>query len=381
MEGSVFSSPSLEQSHRLPAERLHSCRWAWCRLSFATLKELAHHVVQDHAAKAQPVRRKDLELIRRVEEGVGQSLSLNMSQGGGIWGSQSQDVNHDISGPSQQPNSAAPTSVPSPRHASPSTANQDTRAHSAKTPPFTSFQALASPPRSPEIPMSSPPASPAFESLVIDAVRQDDEPSPPAHIVDFAPDSGNSSQPLKNALANGEAVNKRVVEIALQDADVSMTSSCGVVESLTQVKSDWNGEASGSSHYSSQSHDQSHPEFYDEIPGLTLSSALRQVAEIVPNSPPMGGEDPEEDLELQWPSPNVGNSELDSDEEPRTQSQSISQDSKTMPHSPRPSQPNINGSENDSQARLPSESTIWTASTFSSGKLTVRPLGCLSAGG
>jgi hypothetical protein len=63
------------QRHGQP--RIHGCRWAWCRLIFSTNPELVHHVIHEHVQKAVPVKRKDLPILRRAEEGLGESLSLS----------------------------------------------------------------------------------------------------------------------------------------------------------------------------------------------------------------------------------------------------------------------------------------------------------------
>jgi hypothetical protein len=54
----------------------YSCRWLWCRLVFTALDELSAHVVGDHIGPAEPMKRRDVILMRRVEEGAGESLSL-----------------------------------------------------------------------------------------------------------------------------------------------------------------------------------------------------------------------------------------------------------------------------------------------------------------
>uniref|UniRef100_A0A8H8CJV3 C2H2-type domain-containing protein n=1 Tax=Psilocybe cubensis TaxID=181762 RepID=A0A8H8CJV3_PSICU len=53
------------------------CKWGWCRSTFSNGAELAHHVIHQHARCAIPVRRRDLSLIRRAEEGIGESLRFS----------------------------------------------------------------------------------------------------------------------------------------------------------------------------------------------------------------------------------------------------------------------------------------------------------------
>lgn len=55
---------------------IHGCYWDWCRLIFDTNAELNHHVINDHVKTAVPVKRKDLEMLRRAEEGMGDSLDI-----------------------------------------------------------------------------------------------------------------------------------------------------------------------------------------------------------------------------------------------------------------------------------------------------------------
>jgi hypothetical protein len=63
--------PVQPQAH----DRIHSCRWAWCRLTFAINAELVHHVIHDHVRQAPPVLRKDIPMLKRAEEGIGESMS------------------------------------------------------------------------------------------------------------------------------------------------------------------------------------------------------------------------------------------------------------------------------------------------------------------
>ncbi|KAI0260143.1 hypothetical protein BC834DRAFT_832196 [Gloeopeniophorella convolvens] len=49
---------------------LHSCRWDWCRYTTASHEGFVEHVISEHVEKAEPVKKKDVNLIRRVEEGT-----------------------------------------------------------------------------------------------------------------------------------------------------------------------------------------------------------------------------------------------------------------------------------------------------------------------
>ena len=57
--------------------RVYGCRWAWCRLNFADNDTLWNHVVFEHVRRAIPVRRKEILMLRRTEEGLGDSLKIS----------------------------------------------------------------------------------------------------------------------------------------------------------------------------------------------------------------------------------------------------------------------------------------------------------------
>ncbi|KAF8897695.1 hypothetical protein BD779DRAFT_1796320 [Infundibulicybe gibba] len=69
-------SPISQNTTDPSTSRAHDCRWAWCRLSFADNAALIRHVIEDHVRNARSVPRKDIPVIRRAEEGIGESLSL-----------------------------------------------------------------------------------------------------------------------------------------------------------------------------------------------------------------------------------------------------------------------------------------------------------------
>ncbi|KAF8266804.1 hypothetical protein EI94DRAFT_1732217 [Lactarius quietus] len=48
---------------------LHSCHWNWCRFTTVEHDDLVQHVMTTHVDTAEPVRRKDIGLLRQVEEG------------------------------------------------------------------------------------------------------------------------------------------------------------------------------------------------------------------------------------------------------------------------------------------------------------------------
>jgi len=57
--------------------RVYGCKWEWCRLSFLDQAALNEHVVLEHVRRAIPVRRRDIPIMRRVEEGAGESLKIS----------------------------------------------------------------------------------------------------------------------------------------------------------------------------------------------------------------------------------------------------------------------------------------------------------------
>ena len=57
--------------------QLFSCKWAWCRLTFPDNTRLIQHVVHDHVRRAIPVRRRDISMIKRAEEGKGESFKIS----------------------------------------------------------------------------------------------------------------------------------------------------------------------------------------------------------------------------------------------------------------------------------------------------------------
>jgi len=67
-------SMSMSVSSQDQPFQLFSCRWAWCRLTFSDNVALVHHVLHDHARRAIPVRRRDITMIKRMEEGKGELM-------------------------------------------------------------------------------------------------------------------------------------------------------------------------------------------------------------------------------------------------------------------------------------------------------------------
>ena len=54
----------------LTMSSLHSCRWDWCRFTTVLHDDFVQHVISTHIDKAEPVKRADISLIRKVEQGA-----------------------------------------------------------------------------------------------------------------------------------------------------------------------------------------------------------------------------------------------------------------------------------------------------------------------
>ncbi|PPQ77732.1 hypothetical protein CVT25_011167 [Psilocybe cyanescens] len=69
--GEPLKPPSQDSFH------IYGCKWAWCRSMYSNNEELTQHVILEHARRAIPVRRRDIPLIRRAEDGTGESLRMS----------------------------------------------------------------------------------------------------------------------------------------------------------------------------------------------------------------------------------------------------------------------------------------------------------------
>src|SRR6266498_3054639 len=72
--------PSLSSENSMSVDQpaiVHGCRWSWCRLTFPDGDALLVHVIRDHVRHTIPVRRRDIPLLKRTEEGLGESLRLS----------------------------------------------------------------------------------------------------------------------------------------------------------------------------------------------------------------------------------------------------------------------------------------------------------------
>ncbi|KAF8969449.1 hypothetical protein BDZ97DRAFT_1795694 [Flammula alnicola] len=74
---SSLLSQSSGPASQLSSVHIYSCKWAWCRCTFSDNAALVHHVVHDHARRSIPVRRRDIAMIRRAEEGSGESFKIS----------------------------------------------------------------------------------------------------------------------------------------------------------------------------------------------------------------------------------------------------------------------------------------------------------------
>lgn len=72
-----FTSQSLGLPSQGSSGHIFSCKWAWCRSTFSDNAALVHHVIHDHARRSIPIRRRDIAMIRRAEEGSGDSLHVS----------------------------------------------------------------------------------------------------------------------------------------------------------------------------------------------------------------------------------------------------------------------------------------------------------------
>ncbi|KLO11273.1 hypothetical protein SCHPADRAFT_877127 [Schizopora paradoxa] len=62
---------------------LSVCRWQWCSESFDSPDRLADHVLKEHIEKAKPMKRRDVDVHRRAQDGVSfeESIPLHFDHG------------------------------------------------------------------------------------------------------------------------------------------------------------------------------------------------------------------------------------------------------------------------------------------------------------
>ncbi|TFY52269.1 hypothetical protein EVG20_g10625 [Dentipellis fragilis] len=178
---------------------IHWCRWDWCRASFPVYKDLVDHVLEQHVRTAKPVKRKDVAMLRKAEEGRSENAEDSIPTIPGFSATNSdapphaglsmltastQDSADSIVDPGPSKSSPkrivrTPPPAASPVYSPPPAASPEfTPLHglsSERTPPkkrrrptFSDITALSSPDHSPS--MTSQPVSPAFDTLVANAV-------------------------------------------------------------------------------------------------------------------------------------------------------------------------------------------------------------------
>ena len=165
----------------LPVQ-IHGCRWAWCSEFFHSSAALAGHVLSVHLPAAQPVRRADLPVLRRVEEGYSQSFDL-LSRADFEAMKSSRRYSEHLPSSLPSPPPSTPTSLPSAFPPSPPQQpcpdNLAVREGLRSTEPFPctpgknnqpTFASLSSPAESH---LYSPciPESPSLSRMISDAVR------------------------------------------------------------------------------------------------------------------------------------------------------------------------------------------------------------------
>lgn len=66
----INAIPAVARPLRIPMSSLHSCHWDWCRFTTVLHDDFVKHVVSTHLDKAEPVKRAEISLIHRVEQGA-----------------------------------------------------------------------------------------------------------------------------------------------------------------------------------------------------------------------------------------------------------------------------------------------------------------------
>lgn len=185
---------------------IHGCRWAWCRQFFLSSTALVGHVISVHLPAAQPVRRSELPMLRRVEEGYSQSFDL-LSKADFEAVKASRHYSECLPSSLPSPPPSTPTSLlpPSPPQQSPG------RPDSADYPAVREGRSTELLPRTPKQPTFASLSSPAESHLY----------SPPI------PESPSLSRMISDAVSTGEELDK--------SPSKSSSSSCESVEQqLTQ---------------------------------------------------------------------------------------------------------------------------------------------------
>ncbi|KAF8076562.1 hypothetical protein FPV67DRAFT_1471953 [Lyophyllum atratum] len=252
-----FSSLSQSQNH----PEIHSCRWSWCRLTFDTNAGLEHHVIHDHVLTAVPVRRDDIAIYRRVEEGIGESLTLSglgMSTSSHVIASGSKPrtieentVELELTSSLPSPPASSPTSATfedvgqypydyasafapeaplrnpfPPSHLNDIVHEDSTTPKRRQTPP--SFASLSSP-LDYQFDMLADPPMPTFDSLVESAIganrrRTEDSPAKPSPSSQPGCGGTQGSQVSSTSSSSYDSVEKQLTQSMDVDDDIDLNS-------------------------------------------------------------------------------------------------------------------------------------------------------------
>ncbi|GLB33969.1 putative serine esterase (DUF676) [Lyophyllum shimeji] len=243
------SSSSLSHSRAIPQS--HPCRWAWCRLTFDTNPMLVHHVIHDHVRSAVPVRRDEIAIYQRVEEGIGESLTLS---GFGLSAPINETSNASKSRAEENFAEAAPmSSLPSPPASSPtplSFAEERRYPTGAASPSYAAYMPSSEAPRHISPPLNltndtedssipgarqTPPTFASLSSPVEPAFIFDDPPTPTFDSLVESAIGANRSQPdanLKQPSPSPQYLNDGTEDS--QNSSTSSSSYESVEKHLTQ---------------------------------------------------------------------------------------------------------------------------------------------------
>ncbi|EPQ55252.1 hypothetical protein GLOTRDRAFT_111181 [Gloeophyllum trabeum ATCC 11539] len=169
----MTQSPTLQSSS-------FACRWDWCRATFATHTSLVDHVVDSHIKTARPVKRKEVPLIRRAEEGDGTATDSLLASSGPA---KSPSVRNATTPARSFESPAVTFRTPSPSRAyhspaltpPPSTPPRSSQAQRSPRPSFNYYGAQSSPAETASTPSVS--ESPALANLVANAINDLSEDS------------------------------------------------------------------------------------------------------------------------------------------------------------------------------------------------------------
>src|SRR5262245_35677636 len=80
------STPPAPAPRFAPNSESHSfgCRWAWCRLTFSSIVDLNRPVIYEHVRNTTPVSVREVSVLRRAQEGIGDSMTFTSSDDVGL---------------------------------------------------------------------------------------------------------------------------------------------------------------------------------------------------------------------------------------------------------------------------------------------------------